>query len=294
MKGMSFLSLRTNIARFAFFFVLLIVAGPACKQKKKIIKSPPGYNFSLAQKYELDLKLKEISGLAWDSEKDEFLAHYDESGNLFYLDKASLYIKPPSPYKFAGKGDYEDVAIYNGDPYVLRSDGMITKIIRDSSGIRGVEAGKIGISGTNDFEAMYADSARKALIIICKNCEMDSKHEVSAFAFYPDSIGFVNDPVYRINADSIKAMSPHKSSKFQPSAASIHPITNKLCIISSAANQFVITDLDGRPEQVTELGKKLFPQPEGLAFKHNGDMYISNEGVTSKGVVLRFEYKGPK
>jgi hypothetical protein len=138
---------------------------------------------------------------------------------------------------------------------------------------------------------MYADTARKALIVVCKNCAMDSKAEVSAFAFYPDSIGFVNTPVFRFNADTIKKMSPHKTSKFQPSAAGIHPVLRKLFIISSAANQLVVADLNGNPEAVYELGKKLFPQPEGLTFKNDGTLYISNEGVTSRSTILRFLYK---
>ncbi|MCX8020875.1 MAG: SdiA-regulated domain-containing protein [Chitinophagaceae bacterium] len=267
--------------------IILTIAG--CKQKKRYIKSPPHYNFSEVQSVSIDLKLREISGIVWDAERDEFLAHYDEAGILYVLDKSTYTIL--KEYPFGAKGDYEDIAIYKGTPYILRSDGMITKIVRDGNGVRGVEAGKLSISGLNDFETMYADTARKALIIICKNCAMDSKHEVSAFAFYPDSIGFVNHPVYRINADTIRSMSPHKTSKFQPSAAEIHPVLNKLFIISSASNQFVIADLNGKPEGVYELGKKLFPQPEGLTFKRNGDMYISNEGVTSKATILRFVYK---
>lgn len=286
---MSFLNFKNGGIKLIPVLAVLLITG--CKQKKKIIQSPPHYKFSEAFTFKLDLKLKEISGLAWDTEKDEFLAHYDESGSLFVLDRETKAIKPPSPYKFAGKGDYEDVAIYQGVPYVLRSDGMITKIIHDSAGVRGVEVGKLNISGTNDFEAMYADTARKALIVVCKNCAMDSKLEVSAFAFYPDSTGFDNNPVFRINADTIKKMSPHKTSKFQPSAAAIHPKLNKLFIISSAANQLVIADLDGKPEGVYQLGQKLFPQPEGLTFKSNGDMYISNEGVTAKSTILRFIYK---
>ena len=266
-----------------------------CKPKKRIIKSPPHYNFGEVQTLKLDLRLKEISGLAWDAERNEFLAHQDESGLLFILDKETKAIIPPSPYKFGGKGDYEDVAIYKGATYVLRSDGMITKIIRDSAGIRGVEAGKLNITGTNDFETMYADTARKALIVVCKNCGMDDKTKVSAFAYYPDSVGFISDPVFQIDAAKIKKMATeagHKgTSKFQPSAAAIHPILNKLFIISSASSQLVICDLNGNPESVSELGNKLFPQPEGLAFKNNGWMYISNEGVSSKGTILRFVYK---
>jgi hypothetical protein len=279
------------------FYILLFLSIIGCKAKKaRIIKSPPNYSFAEAQTIKLDLKLKEISGIAWDANKDEFLAHYDESGKLFLLDKSTLQIKSPSPFIFGAKGDYEDVAIYNDIPYVLRSDGMITKIIKTDNTVQGVEMGKLPLTGTNDFETMYADTARKALIMVCKNCEMDSKSQVSAFAFYPDSsAGFNINPLYRINADSIKAigqrMGHKKTSKFQPSAAAIHPIWNKLVIISSASSQFVIADINGNPEKVFELGSKLFPQPEGITFKRNGDMYISNEGVTSAAKVHRFVFK---
>ena len=275
---------------------IVLVAGSlmvamSCKQKTKVIKSPPHYSFKEAQEAKIDIKLKEISGLEWDREKEVFLAHYDESGNLFVLDKGSYAVLPPSPYKFGSKGDYEDIALYNGIPYILKSDGSLTRIMMDSAGVHGVELGKIGISGTNDFETLYADTARKALILICKNCDMDDKKTVSAFAYYPDSIGFVNEPVYRIDAVTVDSMSPHKTSKLQPSAARIHPILKKLFIISSAANQFVIADLNGKPEGVYQLGKKLFPQPEGLAFKNDGTMFISNEGGTGRGSILKVPFK---
>lgn len=267
-----------------------------CKARKpRVIKSPPHYNFAEVQTINLQLTLQEISGIAWDGERDEFYAHYDEMGKLFMLDKSTLNIKPPSPYTITGKGDYEDVAIYNGMPYMLESRGIITKVIRDSAGVRGVEVGKLNISGTNDFETLYTDTARKALIMICKNCDMDSKSQVSAFAFYPDSIGFDPNPVYRFNADSIKAMALRnnhkKPEKFQPSAASVHPILNKLFVVSSASKQLIIADLNGNAEGVYELGKIMFPQPEGMTFKRNGDMYISNEGVGSPAKVHRFVYK---
>jgi hypothetical protein len=291
---MSFLCLTSNCGRFipAFFLILLF----SCRQKVRLIKSPRHYKFKEVQTYKLDLKLKEISGLVWDRGRQEFLAHYDESGNLFVLDKSSLQITPPSPYKFGSKGDYEDIALYKGVPYILISNGTIIKINRDSTGavISGEKVAQIAITGINDFETLYADTARKALIMVCKNCAMDDKSHVSAFAFYPDSIGLVNEPVFRMDAAGIKEMAAklghQKTSKFQPSAAAIHPIEKKLYIISSASSQLVIADLNGNPEQVYELGEKLFPQPEGLTFKNDGTMYISNEGVTSKSTILLFRY----
>lgn len=277
-------------AKTTVISLVLIFTICGCHEKKRIIKSPPHYNFGEVFADKLDIKIKEISGLVWDTKINEFLVHQDESGKLFVLDKETKIIK--GEYTFAGKGDYEDIAMLNNIAYVLRSDGMITKIIKDSAGgMRGVEAGKISISGTNDFEAMYGDTSRNALIILCKNCKMDNKEVVSAFAFYPDSLGFDNNPVFSIDLKEVEKLAPQKSSRLEPSAAAIHPVLKKIFIVSSGSNQLVITDLNGKAEAVFELGKKLFPQAEGITFKSNGDMYISNEGVNERATILRFVYR---
>ena len=284
---MRFLNFPVKFAAAALLLSLVVIG---CKQKKRILKSPPHYNFSEVFIDKLDLRIKETSGIAWDSKNNVFLVVNDEKGVLFYLDKENKMIS--SEYTFGDKGDYEDVAIMNGTPYILRSDGMITKFVKDSSGkAYGLEAGKITLSGTNDFETMYADPARKALIIICKNCKTDDGKSVSAFAFYPDSIGFDSKPLYTIDVAKVKELSPQKTSAIQPSAAAIHPVLQKLFILSAGSNQLVITDLDGRVESVYELSKKLFPQAEGIAFKQNGDMYITNEGISEKATMLKFVYR---
>lgn len=284
---MSFLNFPVRSCLFAVLSLLVLAS---CKPRKKTIKSPPGYDFSKVGKQKLEVELKEISGLAWDNTHEEFLAHFDEKGILFTLDRETKKIK--ARYQFGGKGDYEDIAIYKGTPYVLRSDGMLTKLVRSDTSIKGEEVGKLPIEGTNDFETLYADTARNALVLLCKNCDMDSKQTVSAFAYYPETGTFTHDPIYKIDALGVEKMAPHKTSKLQPSAAGIHPRTKKLIVISSAANLLVIADpVTGKPEKAFELGKKLFPQPEGLTFRSNGMMFISNEGV-KEGSILSFEYKG--
>jgi uncharacterized protein YjiK len=276
-------------ARIISLLLLIVIVAPSCRPKTQVIQSPPHYSFATGTSQKLDLKLKEISGITWDSKNNVFLAINDEAGILYYLEKESKDVI--HEYKFGDNGDYEDVALYNGDPYILRSDGVITKFIKDSTGkTYGVEAGKAGLSGTNDFEAMYADTTRKALVIICKNCQMDDKGSVSAFAFYPDSTGFISKPLYTIDAGKIDSLSPFKTSKFQPSAAAINPALQKLFIISAASGQLVIADLNGNPEGVYQIGKKLFTQPEGITFKSNGEMYISNEGVGVKATLLKFGF----
>jgi hypothetical protein len=271
----------------------LVISG--CKQKTTVLKSPPGYNLQEPTTVKLDLRIKEISGLEWDPIKNVFLTHVDESGKLFYLDRDTKQVL--DEFKIAGKGDYEDIALVNNTPYMLRSDGLIMKVQSDSSGkpTSGEEMGKIELEGSVDFETMYYDSLRNALVILCKNCKIDDgKSRVSAFAYYLDSAkqGFDTTPLYSIDQKKVEELSPKKTSKLQPSAARIQPNLKKLFIISSAANLLVVTDLDGKVETVHWLKPKIFPQPEGLTFNRTGDMYISNEGVTSEATIHRFKATG--
>jgi uncharacterized protein YjiK len=269
---------------FSIFFLL------SCKPKKFIYKSPPHYNFSQSLPLKLDLKIKEISGVVWDNHKDEFIAHNDEKGVIFYLDKNNAGIVKEFQFS-TSKGDYEDIAIAKDNIYVLRSDGMLFRIVSDSSGNqKSFDLGKIELPGSVDFETLYYDPERNALIMICKNCSTDDKKVVSAYAYYPDSIGFVNKPIYSIDVEKVKELSPRKTSRFQPSAARIHPVLKKLFILSSASNQLVIADTAGNVEAVYMLAKNLFPQAEGLTFKTNGEMFISNEALSARAILLKFNY----
>lgn len=283
---MAFLNSRIS----SFFIVGLAgLAFSGCGPRTKVLTSPPHYDFSQVYIDKLDLKLQEISGLEWDSKANIFYAVNDELGKLFTLDKESKVIN--GEYNFGSKGDYEEVAILNGVPYILRSDGTIFRFVKDNEGkTSSMEIGKVPLQGTNDFEAMYSDPAHNALVLICKNCNSDDEKSVSAFAFYPDSLGFDNKPLYVIDAAKVAALSPFNTSKFQPSAAAIHPKMQKLFILSSASNQLAVADLNGVVESVHKLSPKLFPQPEGITFKQNGDMYISNEGLSSKATLLKFSY----
>jgi len=236
---------RSFYLLFLFLFMMF-----SCKPKKFVYKSPPHYDFSKSFTDRLDLKLQEISGVIWDNHRDEFIAHNDEKGIIFYLDRDTKGIK--KEFKFsAEKGDYEDIAMAKGDVYVLRSDGMLFRIVTDSTGKQNTfDVGKLETSGKNDFETLYYDPDRRALILMCKNCGSDDKKVVSAYAYYPDSIGFVNKPLYSIDVAKVAELSPRVTSRFQPSAARIHPVLKKLFILSSASNQLIIADMNVNVEGV--------------------------------------------
>ena len=282
---------RFKFLAMAFYsLVISIIFLFSCKPKKFIYKSPPHYNFAQPFSDKLDIEIKEISGIVWDTHNNQFIAHNDEKGTIFYLDRDTKEIIKKYAFSQA-KGDYEDIAMVGSDVYVLRSDGALFRIVTDSAGTqKNFDVGKLELSGAKDFETLYYDHERKALIMLCKNCSVDDKQAVSAYAYYPDSIGFDTKPLYTIDVNKVKELSPRATSRLQPSAARIHPILKKLFILSSASNQLVIADTNGEVEAVYMLAQKLFPQAEGLTFKSNGDMYISNEAVSSKATLLKFVY----
>lgn len=284
MRGLKFFSLPVIVSGLA---VLLTVS---CKQRVRVLKSPPNYNFAFATVTKLSPRLQDISGIVWDQKNKQFMAINDNSDTLFVLDRSSRAIN--QAYALGNKGDYEDLAIYNGATYILRSDGMITKFSPDSIGNpAAAKMGEISIAGPNDFETLYADPDRKALILLCKNCKGDDEKTISAYAFYPDTKTFDNKPVYTIDAEEITKLSPFEAPKFQPSAAAIHPVTKKLFILSAASKQLVIADLNGKVDSVYKLSAEMFPQPEGITFGKNGEMYITNVGVGGKSTFIIFRYK---
>jgi hypothetical protein len=74
------------------------------------LKSPPHYKFSEVLTDKLDYeKLREISGIAWDSKNNVFLAISDASGKLYFLEPDHKTIVDEFP--FGDNDDYEDVTI---------------------------------------------------------------------------------------------------------------------------------------------------------------------------------------
>ena len=76
--------------------------------------------------------------------------------------------------------------------------------------------------------------------------------------------------------------------KCKPSGIEIHPLNQHIYIITSVGKLLIVLDKKGRLIDVAKLPKKLFKQAEGISFDTNGDLYISNEGVSGRGNILKF------
>jgi hypothetical protein len=175
--------------------------------------------------------------------------------------------------------------------YVLESNGNIIQLRYISQDSVQVKEHEFPVQGKNEFEILYHDTQKNRLMMLCKDCEMDDKNSLTAFAFNLDSGAFVSRPAYVIDIRKIEDLMDEKKLRFKPSAATINPLTGELFIVSSINKVLVVADVNGVPRQVYKINPKLYKQPEGMAFTPHGDLLISNESAdVGAANILFFKY----
>jgi len=272
-----------------FIFLLLLVNG-ACKSKR-VTLTPKGYVITKPEKTELGSKLREISGIFWVNDK-VMLANNDEIGKIFFI---NLNDKSDFSYPtmvFGEKNDYEDIVKVDSTAYLLISTGQIVAVRGFARGgeIPGILVASLP-GNSNEFETMYYDNEANSLIMLCKSCHKEKNAMRTAYRFDLATQKLVDTPYYKIDINEIRRKLNDGRAEFFPSAAAINPVQNKLYIVSSIGKLLVITDRMGKVETAIPLSSSMFPQPEGITFAANGDMYISNEGQDDRATLLRFKYK---
>lgn len=228
--------------------------------------------------------LREISGIDFLNE-NVLVAVNDEAGKIFLLNpKSGEY----EVFQFGQKGDYEDIVKVDNSFFVLNSSGSLIEVAVDSKVQKAVF--EVNFGKHMEFESICYDKKQQQLLLICKECgkKMES---ISAYRFELGTRTFSIEPYFTIDWSEIRKIAKDNSIECKPSAAAINPVNNKLYILSSVGKVLLEATIGGKLEKVYNLNPDHFPQPEGIAFGTNGDMYISNEGREGKASLLFFKYR---
>ncbi len=268
-------------------FLLLLLSG--CGSLSDQEETIPHYQFDKPEKFNLPESLLEVSGITFhDGNNDTIYAVQDEQGRVFRL---AWDIKRQYNTKFSKQGDYEDLAIVNGQVIVLKSNGSFFRFpftetfYEEADDVQ--EWKKILPKG--EYEGMYADPATGQLYVICKKCrDDDPKKMVSGFILDAgDSISITGQ--FSIDTDQIEKIAGKIKRGFRPSGLARNPITSEWFVISSVNKLLVVADSNWNIKQACKLNGNVFNQPEGIAFDKAGNLYISNEGDDlSEGNILKF------
>jgi hypothetical protein len=265
------------------------------------------YNLSSPDKiYVLPNSLKEISGIT-ETDASSVACIQDENGILFIYDLIKEQIK--KQFTFHKNGDYEGIARVDKTIYVLRSDGRLFEINNYESADSAPESYATRVPD-GDYEGLCFDLKEGILLIAPKSStvkESENKENRFIYSFDLKSKKLAEKPRFVFELKEIKKFVlenkikvPMKGSKkgqtgdpdieFRTSAIGIHPITNRLFVISGTEKLLFVFDMNGKIEFLERLNPELFIQPEGITFLKNGDMLISNEGRKKKATILRFNY----
>jgi SdiA-regulated len=257
-------------------------------------KNPPNYDLTKPTVYKMPAVLDEISGIAFNhGNADTLFAEQDEEGKLFYFHLGDAEIKHT---KFSKHGDYEDVAICNGQVIMLRSDGIFFTFPLNGIGSKETSNTKElpGLLPVGEYESLYADETINTLYVLCKNCADDkSSQSTSGYVFSINADGQLSlKNQFSVDEKAIAVMTGNKKLKLKPSALARNPLTRQWYILSSVNKMLVILDSQWKPINVYPLNPALFTQPEGIAFDKVANLYISNEkGSGANGTILKFLYQ---
>lgn len=284
-------------------------------QDKYILYQRNGYEFPYHvnepdDSWELPYKLVEISGLSYVAD-DRLACVQDEKGNIYIFDTGSGEVE--TKIDFGEDGDYEGIEIVGKDAWVLKSNGTLYQVkgfLEDDE--PDTEKHPTELTGKNDAEGLCYDPVTGNLLIACKGHpflnEKKGKEFKAIYRFNLSSFRLDPDPELLIVMDSVKYYKDYNTMaklgvellaliddskgdlSFQPSGIAIHPFTGNLYVIGSVGDLLMVFSRDGQMLFLTDLRSKHFPQPEGICFDPDGNLYISNEGAGGRGVILKFDY----
>lgn len=266
---------------------------PACTQPAAI-KSPPGYDLNKPEVYKLPASLNEVSGIAFrNGNPDTLYAEQDEEGKLFYLKPGDA---TAHAIKFGKKGDYEDLGFYKDNALVLRSDGTI--FLFSLSDVRQGEASNVtelkDILPDGEYEAMEVDQANGTIYVLCKECpDQKKERRIPGYKITASSPELIKTEPFFIDEKQLEGFNGGKKLNLKTSAITKNPLTGEWYILSAVNKMLIVTDDRWKVKDLYPLSPAyLFPQPEGIAFDANNNLYISNEGSgTAGGTVLLFKRK---
>lgn len=198
---------------------------------------------------------------------------------------------------FGKKGDYEDVKAASERPHVLRSTGTLFRLEggRRQGGAEVLEV-KTGLRGTCDAEELACGELQRRLIIACKEDPgKDSRGERACYASNVAAGTLQENPEIRIRFNEAERTAwdnlGGKAKDVNPSAIAFHPSTLELDVLSTVLMSAMVLAPSGEIRRMSPLDDERIPQPEGPAFTHGGDLWISNEGPKDQATHPGFAYR---
>lgn len=280
-------------------FLLAAFGIAACKHKKKSKESRTDANIISAtlsgrlpfnleapdKKFVVPEVLHEISGIA--AVNDSIIACIaDEKGTVYFFNLNTIAVD--HKLKFADKGDFEDLTIYQNTLYVLDSKGVVWTIQNYLSDNPQVTSTELGIEEPFELEGLCQRD--DTLFIAAKYYHNKKRDQAGLLPVWRLNAGMkAGDPLFNVS-DFIESTRENIAVPFHTSALLFDESLQQWFCLSTHTKAFIQCDYRGNILKIQALSEKEFSQPEGLCFTKNGDLLISNEGRDGAGNILLFKH----
>jgi uncharacterized protein YjiK len=259
------------------------------KSKKNKQENTKAFDSSIkiVQKWDMPSDLKEISGIAYVG-KNRFACVQDELGKIFIFNTATGEVE--KKIQFAGSGDYEGITIVGETAYIMRADGKLFELKNYSSEKPSLVEHDTHLTAKQDVEGLCYDEKNNRLLLAIKGREPNSKDYKGIYAFDLASKKIATTPAIKIDLTHNIWSGTKSKNKIQPSDIDVHPVTGDVYIIDGPDSKLLVMGADGTKKKLYQLSNTDFPQPEGMAFNQAGELFISNEGRTGTGNILKISF----
>lgn len=234
------------------------------------------------QTWKLPDAMNEISGIV-KLGGDSMLAIEDLHANLYFLklqgSNASVINTLPFAANQKDKFDIEDVAMIKDTIYALWSHASVFKIWNWKTNLQSKEY-ETFLDKKNNTEGLAYDPVTGDLLIACKGESGDEDEKKSTRAIYEFDVKagtLKSNPFLLIGKNDFKKFVTDKV-EFYPSGIAVHPTTHDIYVISTKGDKCIACyNHSGQLKSFEYLDKDLLPQPEGICFDTEGNLYISTE-----------------
>ena len=292
-------------------FVVLVIVFVSCKPVKetnklsksnfKSVNNKSTYNFNAPILFELESSLREISGLSYAN--GYLYTHNDEEGKLFKLSIKGG--KTISTHTFGKDDDYEGIEVVGDTSIIVKSNGDLLFYNMKSEESKII---KTKFSTHNDVEGLGYNPIENELLIACKGQMLkdDGKNKEKGIYKYDLEANKLNKKPFLVIKDKVikkyfeKKYSKNDVSKkqqkkllmraldFSPSGITIHPKTKDYYIISARGSVLLVFDSEKELKNIVFLNEKQLPQPEGVCFDADTNLYISTESKGDGGRIYKY------
>ena len=258
------------------------------EEPKPVSLSSTEYDLLKPRKsWTLSDSLAEISGIAF--KKNETLLAIEDLRPVLYelnLQDSVGVIANQIQFRETDKEkfDFEDLAVIGDTVYALWSHGAIFKIVKQKKGATS-ERMKTWLKKENNTEGLAYDPLSGNLLVACKDdagLEDVKKSTRAVYEFDIRADSLKPDPFMLINKSDFENVAGEKID-FYPAAIAVHPVSHDIFIISTKDTKGIAQFThDGKLKAFDYLEKEMLPQPEGICFDTQGNLYISTQARHGK------------